>query len=1744
MSVNTYQLYVKDLAASGAWTEYTDRLVQDKISVRTGFGSLSSQAEVGKLTAKLRMDDLASATMFGQTAKQVLLLEDGQALFEGYTEDAVKVDIGHDTSYVFAEISATSYCDSFKRALVPQDTVYEGIKICDPTDQTNSLIHRLFAMLFANLPAPFDTFFNSVTPSISASITKTRGIVLLTAGEPVIDYLTAALYQNGLAWYQNLNQPIVVQPYTANRTPDVHLDIGNVLEKPTITQAPYIVDKQAVVRWPRILEYSNEIVYEEAGEVQPSGAYKEFASLAVGGTYPADSATLETEYRSERETDDIELAFAKNPAFSYVAKKDTGTPGSPVLVDATLAKTTLELGKKNFRLLLMNSVESSEVALRRILVTAPTAYYFDWGRRFTDELAAGKDEDEIDGYYLADENSVIRFIQRHRSEALAEKTSIVFRTHFKLEPNTLINLTDVAPILLVRYRTYLPQEGVDGAGLYEYSCVAYSMQSASDIRKSTYRTPAYKPKDGKDGDPGPQGPAGDDAKFVQLTGDGSVFRLDKDGNPYPGQVITLDALKQGITDELNWHIPNHSYPAGTTEVRLTPADMGYGKVTLTNIISNSSVDWETASPGTYKVKELLYSNPIEDARKHYWRAKYKYSTTDQSPVWVNIYAKSGTVVVTQNSPVNPVPDVEYILSGYRDGMPSGGNHGYGAVYNGPSNAINGVSGSTKNEMCVDLTELISLYPNKFAGMTDAQISAWCDTYIPDLKSGESWTIGGTLSNIASGSSPNWVERSGISRYLTFDYSFVGRFISGNTYYYTSKLKFVQGDVTTYSQLWVSSFYFPNEVRGLPALIHEIDVEAKCSNITVFDDSNVSTPVRMIRAGYWRFASDGTVENPVVGAYKEHMVMDMTASGWLAQLSLYGIEGGNAVGTWMDSIPYFSDSMEFPVLESLPVTVTAGEYSDGTTISIVRDGKEGLNASFTRYAYKAASSVPPTPSGDSSSVPAGWDESVPVRDAGQTIYVTSAVTTWDAGNVPSYGPWSAPSPWSGDKGDTGAPAVDFSLSAGMSTYAMSSRNAVKAAQTVTFACDRRNTSGAVTWGVNRGLTVTPSSDGATATVTIPVGFGYTSFTVTCAVEGVGTKTVQVNGVPSGTYAPMFLGKMETAPTTTAEGPLMAGDSYLREDNIVMRWDGVQWTLPQSTDDNYPYVMQAALSQVMADRSDVDSTMAALYGYINSLMAKTATLETLFAKAITLLSGGSMRSEGYDKGDINLEEVKRGFFFDSSGYSEWQRLIAREADIRGWLQASDANGIVLKTQAGVSSAPVSSDAKTRYATAILTATDGYFMMSVDGATGALTKNGIVTALFTDDDSTFYAGLSATMASRRDVAPSSETKTFTVQRSGERFCFNFQLYGGSSVSVSINGTVRYSRSITSGSASGLAYVTDALSEGDVVTITATTGQTNAIAMMISFLIIDEWLSDQNPGRLYFPHLSAQATGVEYYAVYTGQTTMLDEGYLASPRVVETTVGGATIVDTDSNLLYGGFSAIYDALPSIGEYQCDPGLSSYDGRPVVSVEKTSSGLRFRHVGGSTSAVSAPPAGNVGWYAQTATVVLATETRGIVTDNIIPAGAGKQIGTADANGRYRIYGSDVDADSVDAAVLKIGGYSVASSLGALSERVEAKAQMYTPVIFDVNGSDYNLVIPVGRICFVYIRNVSTRSERAVRLGGSSASRYYVYETKNNNEEYSTTGNQRVKSVTGGTTLSVLRYGDEESSSIRYVYQAIIYRAS
>lgn len=316
------------------------------------------------------------------------------------------------------------------------------------------------------------------------------------------------------------------------------------------------------------------------------------------------------------------------------------------------------------------------------------------------------------------------------------------------------------------------------------------------------------------------------------------------------------------------------------------------------------------------------------------------------------------------------------------------------------------------------------------------------------------------------------------------------------------------------------------------------------------------------------------------------------------------------------------------------------YTDGTSVDTAKivigtygdkgdTGTTGATgpAPIIQYRYSDKSVVPP--------------QGVNYVVSGDGNYVTwngnrvafDEESSWGESSVPLPG---MPFKWmrvSLDNGTTWKysiieqPVADFFLEAYPAPYGMSSRNVVKTAQTVTIACDRQNTSGATSWSVNRGLAIVPSGDSTTAAVTIPVGFGYTSFTVSCSVAGVGTKTIQVNGVPAGAYVPMFLGKLETAPATTDEGPLMAGDSYLTSGNVPKRWDGYGWNPPTASDSNYAFIMSQSLNAVLADGTDVTQSMASLYAWIGELAAKSATIQRLFAKNVTVGNGDGTASSGF-------------------------------------------------------------------------------------------------------------------------------------------------------------------------------------------------------------------------------------------------------------------------------------------------------------------------------------------------------------------------------------------------------------------------------------------------------------------------------------------------------------------------------------
>lgn len=148
---------------------------------------------------------------------------------------------------------------------------------------------------------------------------------------------------------------------------------------------------------------------------------------------------------------------------------------------------------------------------------------------------------------------------------------------------------------------------------------------------------------------------------------------------------------------------------------------------LRNLIKNAPAQdvWSTAS-SSYGPFSIQYEIPLSQHALYYGRYTYKFTTTNQSPTWVNFYLQGGMVTLTGTNIANPVAGTEYTASGLGRIQGHGGTLTTGTIYNGNSNAIAGVSSQIKNIVLYDVTELFEILRAANKATTEAALKTWCD----------------------------------------------------------------------------------------------------------------------------------------------------------------------------------------------------------------------------------------------------------------------------------------------------------------------------------------------------------------------------------------------------------------------------------------------------------------------------------------------------------------------------------------------------------------------------------------------------------------------------------------------------------------------------------------------------------------------------------------------------------------------------------------------------------------------------------------------------------------------------------------------------------------------------------------------------------------------------------------------------------------------------------------------------------
>lgn len=256
------------------------------------------------------------------------------------------------------------------------------------------------------------------------------------------------------------------------------------------------------------------------------------------------------------------------------------------------------------------------------------------------------------------------------------------------------------------------------------------------------------------------------------------------------------------------------------------------------------------------------------------------------------------------------------------------------------------------------------------------------------------------------------------------------------------------------------------------------------------------------------------------------------------------------------------------------------------------------------------------------------------------------------------------------GDVGEPARDFTLSANPSLFYNSKRR--KGSTSISIIVTTLNLSETAQKDFILKTSGVSISDNV---ITIPEGAYPEKIVVDVVVTdldtgyGPVTKTIEIQGMTAEDGKPIYLGVFSENPNEAAYSyNFIEGDYYWnKESHLAYRYSedsegNLIWRIAENTDSNFSEIMSVVTADAFSS-IEPGSTTLAQFGYFENIIAEYIQAEMIETMTLELREGGTIRSAGYNKGDIDLASTKTGFYFDSFGYSEFQDARIRNLEATG-------------------------------------------------------------------------------------------------------------------------------------------------------------------------------------------------------------------------------------------------------------------------------------------------------------------------------------------------------------------------------------------------------------------------------------------------------------------------------------------------
>ena len=438
-----YRLEIREAESTTdrIWHDVTDSIVSTGFKVRSGFASLGSNADLGKLSLTYRTYDLATASIFGATVKRIRVVENDRIIFEGYSDSASSVDSTENQALAWVKLTAYPYIKAL-----------EDVELSDDWVAFDMTVKAVAESLWSKaLEGCKEWIKEAIEESITITfpeITEIVPLVKVSKGDKPLDTLISLLSEHCYSML-SLGDNVIrfIQPYSADPLVYSEVPFESMFSKPTIKTAPYIKTKAPQVTLSKTVVKEQVEVYTLTGEDGKNAEkeiYADSGSADYSPYYPEDGDAEVSYSNPDIENDKVSFLWAKDLSLRVESRRsDNSADGDIVFTRSDL------LGDKAYYRI-KNTSTTISCYLNQLRIIAGTAYFSD--RSYVVRTDGDGEKTEVETEWIQTSEDAILYAKALADESRCSTSSLVFKSDILegMAPGMLLKVGNIPAIYIIK----------------------------------------------------------------------------------------------------------------------------------------------------------------------------------------------------------------------------------------------------------------------------------------------------------------------------------------------------------------------------------------------------------------------------------------------------------------------------------------------------------------------------------------------------------------------------------------------------------------------------------------------------------------------------------------------------------------------------------------------------------------------------------------------------------------------------------------------------------------------------------------------------------------------------------------------------------------------------------------------------------------------------------------------------------------------------------------------------------------------------------------------------------------------------------------------------------------------------------------------------------------------------------------------------------------------------------------------